>query len=214
MTTRRVHYHFELFVMILPLSRSLILSVLISQIYFKVQSYQFNRLIMSSDYGRTLIVGLNPALQRTITVPNLKLGHVNRGTSVEVGIGGKGQNVIVASSCLPLRQRPTLLQLLGNGFEGDSVAHLLSPLTDSLISIRYEASCRVCVTLLNGDESTEIIEPSGCWHPASKGGRAAGQVGRGILIHQALEHLHNGIFTKAMSFGPILVNTEESRLPR
>ena len=37
-----------------------------------------------------LIVGLNPALQRTIDVPNLKAGSVNRAKSAQVGVGGKG----------------------------------------------------------------------------------------------------------------------------
>ena len=32
-----------------------------------------------------MVVGLNPALQRTITVPSIKLGQVNRAKNVEVG---------------------------------------------------------------------------------------------------------------------------------
>lgn len=32
-----------------------------------------------------MVVGLNPALQRTITVPSIKLGQVHRATNVEVG---------------------------------------------------------------------------------------------------------------------------------
>lgn len=110
--------------------------------------------------SRPLIVGLNPALQRTITVPNLKVGSVNRGSKVLVGIGGKGQNAVVAANCMESNMKPTLLQYLGNGFEGDALMSLLHSKTDSLISIRTKATCRVCVTLLNGDESTEIIEPS------------------------------------------------------
>ncbi len=62
-----------------------------------------------------LIVGLNPALQRTITVSNLELGGVNRANNVKVGIGGKGQNACVASNCMHSLHRPTLLQFLGKG---------------------------------------------------------------------------------------------------
>jgi len=32
-----------------------------------------------------MVVGLNPALQRTITVPSIKLGQVHRAKNVEVG---------------------------------------------------------------------------------------------------------------------------------
>lgn len=114
----------------------------------------------SRSIHRPMFVGLNPALQRTITVPNLKVGSVNRGSKVLVGIGGKGQNAIVAASCMETSIKPTLLQFLGEGFEGDALSAMLQSKTDSILSIRTKASCRVCVTLLNGDESTEIIEPS------------------------------------------------------
>jgi len=110
--------------------------------------------------NRPLVVGLNPALQRTITVPHLKVGSVNRGSKVLVGIGGKGQNAVVAANQMETSIKPTLLQILGQGFEGDALMSLLHTKTDSFLSIRTKATCRVCITLLNGDESTEIIEPS------------------------------------------------------
>jgi fructose-1-phosphate kinase PfkB-like protein len=63
--------------------------------------------------GPIVVVGLNPALQRTITLSGLKVGGVNRASSVEVGIGGKGQNVIVASRHMQLQRPSQLLQFLG-----------------------------------------------------------------------------------------------------
>ena len=33
-----------------------------------------------------MVVGLNPALQRTITIPSIKLGQVHRASDVEVGM--------------------------------------------------------------------------------------------------------------------------------
>lgn len=48
---------------------------------------------------RVVVVGLNGALQRTIVFAppkGLKVGDVNRASSVGAGIGGKGQNVCVA----------------------------------------------------------------------------------------------------------------------
>lgn len=107
-----------------------------------------------------LIIGLNPALQRTLTVSNLQLGNVNRASNVKVGIGGKGQNACVAAKCMKSIIKPTLLQFLGNGFEGDAVSNMLETIVDHQISVRTKGRCRVCVTLLNREESTEIIEPS------------------------------------------------------
>lgn len=54
----------------------------------------------SEDYRRSLVVvGLNGAQQRTIIFKppkGLRVGDVNRASSVGSGIGGKGQNVCVA----------------------------------------------------------------------------------------------------------------------
>lgn len=117
-----------------------------------------------------LVVGLNPALQRSIKVNNLIPGSVNRGVESVVGIGGKGQDVIVAASC-QLNNKdniPSLLQFLGNGFEGDALGSLLEEktgiplLSPDDFSIRTKARCRTCITLVDmkSEEATEIIEPS------------------------------------------------------
>lgn len=37
-----------------------------------------------------VVIGLNPALQRTITLPRLEAGEVIRASSSKIGIGGKG----------------------------------------------------------------------------------------------------------------------------
>lgn len=53
----------------------------------------------SSGERTVVVVGLNGALQRTIVFAppkGLKVGDVNRASSVGAGIGGKGQNVCVA----------------------------------------------------------------------------------------------------------------------
>jgi fructose-1-phosphate kinase PfkB-like protein len=115
-----------------------------------------------------LIVGLNPALQRTIDVPNLKAGSVNRAKGAQVGVGGKGQNVLVASSCMDLSTPSHILQFLGTGFEGDALIACLNKRFNatsdlSKFSIRTAAPCRTCITLVDSGSglSTEIIEPSG-----------------------------------------------------
>lgn len=43
-----------------------------------------------------LVIGLNAAHQKTIQLPNLKKGAVNRGSQVAFHAGGKGQHCAVA----------------------------------------------------------------------------------------------------------------------
>lgn len=43
-----------------------------------------------------LVIGLNPAFQRIITLPSFQVGGVNRASSVTKDVGGKGQQVAKA----------------------------------------------------------------------------------------------------------------------
>ena len=95
----------------------------------------------------------------------------------QIGIGGKGQDVIVAAASMGAQLSPLLLQFLGNGAEGDTLAKLLhnlpgkdlmmdkisSNVRSDMLSIRVSAPCRTCVTLVDPikGEATEIVEPSG-----------------------------------------------------
>lgn len=76
---------------------------------------------VSRSEGRTLVVGLNSALQRRLFFTELQLGSVHRARAAESGIGGKGQDVFLASSCLKVHQAPKLLQFVGQGSEGDQL---------------------------------------------------------------------------------------------
>ena len=61
-----------------------------------------------------MVVGLNGALQRTIVFAppkGLKVGDVNRASSVGAGIGGKGQNVCVAPVSYTHLTLPTNLRV-------------------------------------------------------------------------------------------------------
>lgn len=137
--------------------------------YVPIVTVLLSFVVMTSSLSSklNLIVGLNPALQRIVHVPDLIVGDVNRGQKVDVGIGGKGQNVIVAANCMQTvsNYRPALLQLLGKGAEGDQVLELLRPLIDKKmekLSVRPSIRCRTCITLVDPvkQETTEIIEPS------------------------------------------------------
>jgi fructose-1-phosphate kinase PfkB-like protein len=119
---------------------------------------------------RNVVFGLNPALQRTLTLTSrLTPGAVNRGAKVELGIGGKGQDVFIAAKSMGA-ELPVLAQFLGTGAEGDQLAGLLQELAGAegvgelnQLTVRTSARLRNAITLLSPgpDDTTEIVEPSG-----------------------------------------------------
>jgi len=120
-----------------------------------------------------VVIGLNAALQKRFILPpstNLKPGNVHRAYKCETGVGGKGQDVGVALSCLMSNDKKEttnakvlLAQFLGKGPEGDQVANILKTqhrLSDTL-TIRNNAPLRTCTTIVGADEATELVETSG-----------------------------------------------------
>jgi len=122
---------------------------------------------LSMKQRDVLVVGLNPALQRSVTLPSLVVGAVNRGASVQIGIGGKGPDVVVAAASMAAVPQPVLLQLLGKGAEGDTLLGLIKAVQPhtfvNSLSVRTQARCRTAITLVDASrqEATEIVEPSG-----------------------------------------------------
>jgi len=121
-----------------------------------------------------VVIGLNAALQKRFILPpstNLKPGNVHRAYKCETGVGGKGQDVGVALSCLmsnydkkeTTNDKVLLAQFLGKGPEGDQVNNILKTqhkLSDTL-TIRNNAPLRTCTTIVGADEATELVETSG-----------------------------------------------------
>ncbi|KAL7468245.1 hypothetical protein ACHAXS_008846 [Conticribra weissflogii] len=118
-------------------------------------------------------VGLNAALQKRFILPpkvTLEPGNVHRSQSVETGVGGKGQDVGVALSCLlkhdgktATSEKVLLAQFLGRGPEGDAVSDTLAntfQLSDAL-TVRNKAPLRTCTTIVASDCATELVETSG-----------------------------------------------------
>lgn len=113
-----------------------------------------------------LVVGLNPALQRTLELGGLHIGEVNRAQQATIGIGGKGQNCVTAISLLmskTMDEKITLAQFVGSGVEGDLLLELLreKPFDESLTT-RLAGPCRTAITLADtsSGEATEVVEPS------------------------------------------------------
>ena len=126
-----------------------------------------------------VIVGLNSALQKRFILPpgtNLDAGNVHRAYRLDTGVGGKGQDVGVALSCLisggtpPTTTTTTsnddkviLAQFLGKGIEGEVVSQILKSkfgLSDKL-TIRVDAPLRTCTTIVGANGATELVEMSG-----------------------------------------------------
>jgi 1-phosphofructokinase family hexose kinase len=110
-----------------------------------------------------LCITPNPAIDRTLILPNLALGHVHRAQQVIVAAGGKGLNVARA------------IRTLGGesfcmGFAGGHSGHLLADLAqnEGLNSFwtRMNSETRTCTILVSqNDDATEIDEPG---FPVSK----------------------------------------------
>jgi fructose-1-phosphate kinase PfkB-like protein len=121
--------------------------------------------IMSSG---SIIVGLNGALQkRFVLQPQTQLipGNVHRATTIQTGVGGKGQDVAISMACLECTAGLQLAQFVGSGPEGDLVQSLLQTIIGDTaatsLSVRTESAMRTCTTIVGSDESTELVEPSG-----------------------------------------------------
>ena len=88
---------------------------------------------------------------------------------VQVGVGGKGQDVAIALSCLGYnKNRMTIAQFLGNGPEGDQVCGLLEDRVGKgamQLTVRTESRLRTCTSVVASDTTTELIEPSGVISP-------------------------------------------------
>ena len=116
------------------------------------------------NYG--IIVGLNGALQKRCIFPTggqLIPGNVHRIARVEVGIGGKGQDVAIALHCLGYSESK-MAQFLGLGPEGDQVYDMMQGKmgTASMdLTVRTQAPLRTCTSLVASDTTTELVEPSG-----------------------------------------------------
>ena len=109
---------------------------------------------------KVVVLGPNPAWQKTLFFPNFTKGAVNRARMMEELASGKGINFCRALSCQK-QSRFTLLQFSG-GENGRKLDKALHESGMDFISIPVQGPTRCCTTCL--DESaqvmTELIEPS------------------------------------------------------
>lgn len=123
---------------------------------------------MSAAGASTVIVGLNGALQKRFILPQstaLIPGNVHRAAAIQVGVGGKGQDVAVTLSCLGYKGGLKLAQFVGVGPEGDQVYDMLADMLGAEAldcTVRpANSGMRTCTSIVASDATTELVEPSG-----------------------------------------------------
>jgi fructose-1-phosphate kinase PfkB-like protein len=124
------------------------------------------------------VVGLNAALQKRFVMEGpLVPGAVHRASRISTGVGGKGQDVACALTCLnqwkttddtasndsPASTTISLLQFIGSGAAGDEVHDILDHRfgISMATTVRTATSLRTCTSLVGPDLTTELVEPSG-----------------------------------------------------
>ena len=109
---------------------------------------------------RILVLGANPARQKTLFFKEFRYGEVNRAVRMEVFAAGKGINFCRAAGIWG-RARGTLFQFVGGG-NGRFVCEKLAAEGMECRNISVAGETRCCVTCLDGthDTMTEVIEPS------------------------------------------------------
>ncbi|MBN1610734.1 MAG: 1-phosphofructokinase family hexose kinase [Polyangiaceae bacterium] len=105
-----------------------------------------------------LAVGTSPAWQRTLEIPSLCIGTVNRASAVHECAAGKAVNVAVAAHRLGERSR---VLTTSGGRLGQRLADDLSLLGVERELIPVATPTRVCTTLLSDAGATELVEPAG-----------------------------------------------------
>ena len=108
-----------------------------------------------------LVIGLNPAWQKTLMFQELKKGEVNRAVKMVSRSSGKGANFAIRTE--KYGNKAILAQFIGGNIGKLYNANLAKDNDLELLNQEVIAETRTCTTLLceKSGETTEIIEPSG-----------------------------------------------------
>jgi 1-phosphofructokinase/tagatose 6-phosphate kinase len=106
-------------------------------------------------------VTLNAAIDRTLTVPNVQLGHRHRASASFTSAGGKGVNVARALKAL---EAPVVATGLAGGRTGERIVEelALEAILNDFVRISDESRTSTAVVDPTGGSLTEIYE----WGPA------------------------------------------------
>lgn len=123
----------------------------------------------------TIFTSLNPALQKRFilsqSTPSLIPSNVHRASVVHTGIGGKGQDVAIAMTCIcgnGISSMIHLMQFMGRDASGDTALSELksyqsnnSIIDFDALTVRCCAPLRTCTTIIGDNGATELVEPTG-----------------------------------------------------
>ena len=109
---------------------------------------------------KIVVMGPNPAWQKTLFFTRLQMGEVNRADSMASYAAGKGVNCCRAARCFGAAE-PTLVQFCG-GPNGELLETALREEKIAFSSAHTSTPTRCCTTLLDRatGSMTELIEPS------------------------------------------------------
>jgi 1-phosphofructokinase family hexose kinase len=107
-----------------------------------------------------IVIGANPAWQKTLTFKSLNVGDVNRAETIDCFHSGKGINFARVTNASG-KYQSKLFQFAG-GDTGKMICAGLDKEAIQHVTIKVKASTRVCTTCLcrKSGEMTELIEPS------------------------------------------------------
>ena len=103
-------------------------------------------------------VTLNPAIDKTVVIENLRTGSVNRVTSVREDAGGKGINV---SKCLKNLEAETVAAMILAGDGGKRLETMLKSMEIPTLAVWAEGESRTNLKIIDPvkGENTDINEP-------------------------------------------------------
>lgn len=103
-------------------------------------------------------VTLNPAIDKTVLLPEFTPGQVNRVASVRVDAGGKGINV---SKCLKALEEPSVAVLLAAGQAGQQLTTLLEQEGITSLRVWAQGESRTNLKIIDParGQNTDINEP-------------------------------------------------------
>ena len=113
-----------------------------------------------------LTITMNPSVDRTIVVDELRRGEVLRATAVRVDPGGKGINVARALAANGVKTRAVVAV---GGAEGEHLTSLLGLAGVDLVPVPIAGSTRSNITVVEPDGTTTKLNEPGAHLSAGTG---------------------------------------------
>lgn len=103
-------------------------------------------------------VTLNPAIDKTVEIPNFTTGKVNRIQSLRIDAGGKGINV---TKCLANLGMESVAAMLLGGSSGEKIRHMLASQGIQTLAVSVPGETRTNLKVIDpiGHTNTDINEP-------------------------------------------------------